>query len=100
MEGTRIPIPLGSVAVPTESTTGAVEDMAQYAGQGCELVNSVQPAAVILETIIAEAEATLNRLAAVHRVSGPHALVEEPRGSSEGSQPSRSTRRESPNIRG
>ncbi len=100
VEGTRIPIPLGSVAVPTESTTGAVEDMAQYAGQGCELVDSVQPAAVILETIIAEAEATLDRLAAVHRVSGPHALVEEPRGSSEGSQPSRSTRRESPNIRG
>ena len=70
MDGTRFPIPIGSVAVPTGSTTGAVEDMAQYAGQGCELVGSVQPAAVILESIIAEAEATLIRLAAMHRTSG------------------------------
>jgi nitronate monooxygenase len=62
--GTRVPIPFGSVAAPTVSTTGAVEDMAHYAGQGCELVDSVQSARAILESIIAEAEATVARLAA------------------------------------
>lgn len=64
--GTRVPIPLGSVAVPTASTMGAIEDMAQYAGQGCELIDSVQPAALIIQTIMAEAEATLARLASLH----------------------------------
>jgi nitronate monooxygenase len=64
--GTRVPIPIGSVAVPTASTVGAVEDMAQYAGQGCELIDSVQPAAFIIKTIMAEAEATLARLTSLH----------------------------------
>ena len=73
--GARVPIPFGSVAVPTVCTSGTIEDMAHYAGQGCELVDSVQSARAILETIIAEADVTLARLvAACQPASIPEAL--------------------------
>ncbi len=54
---------------PLRSTTGELEQMALYAGEGAALVSAVRPAAEIIESIMEEAEATL------HRLAGPRNLV-------------------------
>jgi nitronate monooxygenase len=55
LENRRIPITIGSVAVPMQSTIGEIEAMAQYSGQGCELIDAVEPAAIVINKIIEEA---------------------------------------------
>jgi NAD(P)H-dependent flavin oxidoreductase YrpB (nitropropane dioxygenase family) len=49
--------------VPVPETTGDFEEMAWLAGQGAGLVREVRPAAVIVEAMMADAEAALSRLA-------------------------------------
>ncbi|MFJ9566073.1 NAD(P)H-dependent flavin oxidoreductase [Streptomyces fuscichromogenes] len=47
--GRRHPVPRGSAAVPTTETTGRIDEMARYAGQGCGAVRAVLPAADIVD---------------------------------------------------
>jgi NAD(P)H-dependent flavin oxidoreductase YrpB (nitropropane dioxygenase family) len=50
---------------PVAEVEGNVEAMALYAGQGCGLIDAVQPAADIVAALVAETEAALHRLAAL-----------------------------------
>jgi nitronate monooxygenase len=46
--GRKLPVWRYSAAVPTRDTTGDIDNMALYCGQGCERIASVKPAAEIL----------------------------------------------------
>ena len=46
---------------PTEATTGHIEAMPLYAGQGVGLVTKVEPAADIVHDLVDGAEALLRR---------------------------------------
>lgn len=49
--------------LPTADLVGDIEPLAMYAGQSSGLIDSVQPAAVIAETLAADAQQVFNRLA-------------------------------------
>ena len=50
--------------LPTADLVGDIEPLAMYAGQSSGLIDSVQPAAVIAQTLAADAQQVLNLLAA------------------------------------
>ncbi|MBM3139870.1 MAG: hypothetical protein FJZ92_06550 [Chloroflexi bacterium] len=52
-------VPRFAAPAPGRATTGAIEAMALYAGQGVGEVREVRPAAEIVATIVADAEARL-----------------------------------------
>lgn len=52
---------------PLRSTTGELEQMALYAGEGAALVTAVRPAAEIIAAMMQEAEGTLRRIGAAFR---------------------------------
>jgi NAD(P)H-dependent flavin oxidoreductase YrpB (nitropropane dioxygenase family) len=55
-------VPLFGTATPTIHTEGAIELMANYAGQGVGLVRNILPAAEIVQQMISEAEESIRRL--------------------------------------
>ena len=55
-------IPRYSEDLPVDGTTGDLEAMAQYAGQSVGAVDDVQPAAQVVENIVATATATIDAL--------------------------------------
>ncbi|BCH62229.1 hypothetical protein RvVAR0630_pl03710 (plasmid) [Agrobacterium vitis] len=55
--GRDFPIPRYSVAVPTEATKGAIEEMALYAGVACDHITEIKAA----REIIASFEEVLSR---------------------------------------
>ncbi len=57
--GLRVPVTEFSSGCPTIHTTGEVENMALYAGQGVGLIRELLPAAEIVRRLAAEAEALL-----------------------------------------
>jgi len=57
--GVRVPVTEFASGSPTIHTTGEVENMALYAGQGVGLIREVLPAAEIVRRMAAEAEAIL-----------------------------------------
>jgi NAD(P)H-dependent flavin oxidoreductase YrpB (nitropropane dioxygenase family) len=59
----RVPLPRFAVPAPSSSTTGAIEAMALYAGEGVGAVKRRQPAADIVREIAGEAERLLRRWA-------------------------------------
>ena len=66
---TLLVVPCGQASgrgddLPTADLVGDIEPLAMYAGQSSGLVDSVQPAAVIAQTLAADAQQVLNRLAA------------------------------------
>ncbi|CAK9190414.1 unnamed protein product [Sphagnum troendelagicum] len=58
-------VPLFSGKVPNLTTTGEVENMAMYAGTGVGQINEILPAAIVLRSIVEEAEAIIE-----HRLRG------------------------------
>jgi len=52
---------------PLRSTTGDLEKMALYAGEGAGRVTTARPAAEVIERMLAEANATLDRLEKIRR---------------------------------
>jgi nitronate monooxygenase len=52
LAGATVPIPRLAPMAPTRTTTGAVEAMALYAGQGVDAVRRVQPAAEIVRELV------------------------------------------------
>jgi NAD(P)H-dependent flavin oxidoreductase YrpB (nitropropane dioxygenase family) len=56
----RVPLPRFAVPAPSSSTTGEIEAMALYAGEGVGAVRRRQPAAEILKEIAEEAESLLD----------------------------------------
>jgi nitronate monooxygenase len=63
--GRGVAVPRYSSDLPTRGTTGAVEAMALYAGQGVGVVHEVLPAADIARTLTRDARRVLARLAAL-----------------------------------
>ena len=66
---TLLVVPCGQASgrghdLPTADLVGDIEPLAMYAGQSSGIVDSVQPAAVIAQTLAADAQQVLNRLAA------------------------------------
>ena len=62
LNGERVDMRKFSFLVPMRGlTTGDLEEMALLAGQGVGLVDSIQPAATVIETITAQARAVLDR---------------------------------------
>jgi NAD(P)H-dependent flavin oxidoreductase YrpB (nitropropane dioxygenase family) len=59
----RMPLPRFAVPAPSSSTTGAIEAMALYAGEGVGAVKRREPAADIVREIAGEAERLLRRWA-------------------------------------
>jgi NAD(P)H-dependent flavin oxidoreductase YrpB (nitropropane dioxygenase family) len=57
--GRSMPIPRWGVFAPTRDTTGAVEAMALYAGEGVGAVTRREPAAAIVRELVEGAEALL-----------------------------------------
>ena len=60
--GERFPIRRFAVFPPNTETTGEIESLALYAGQCAGLVNSIEPAAAIVENIVAEARRLLQQM--------------------------------------
>jgi len=58
-----LPVHRFSVIAPTSATTGHIDAMALYAGESVTNVTSVQPAAVIISELVAEAERLLREAA-------------------------------------
>jgi NAD(P)H-dependent flavin oxidoreductase YrpB (nitropropane dioxygenase family) len=58
-------VPRFSGKVPNLTTTGEVENMAMYAGTGVGQINEILPAAIVLRSIVEEAEAIIE-----HRLRG------------------------------
>jgi len=56
-----LPVPRYSAVCPTIDFQGAVAETALYAGQSCELVRDIRPAAAIVADIVREAEEALQR---------------------------------------
>jgi len=52
--------------LPTANLIGDIEPLAMYAGQSSGLIDSVQPAALIAQTLAADAQQVFNRLAGKH----------------------------------
>lgn len=61
-EASGAPIPRYDLQEPLRGTTGEVSAMALYAGQGVGLTKERRPVAQIIEAMVAEAGATLERL--------------------------------------
>lgn len=57
--GGRMPVPRFAVLPPTAACTGDIEAFAMYAGTSVGAIHSIEPAAVVLARIAAEAEAQL-----------------------------------------
>ncbi|NKB35937.1 MAG: nitronate monooxygenase [Gammaproteobacteria bacterium] len=57
--GQEIDVPRNSVFGPMVQTTGEIDAMAQYAGQGVSAINSCEPAAEIMQQLTDGAEAIL-----------------------------------------
>lgn len=55
--GRRTPIPRFAGTEPTRTVTGAVDAMAQYAGESMDTVRGIQPARAIIDEVITEATA-------------------------------------------
>lgn len=60
-----IEVPPFGAAPPTIHTEGRTELMANYAGQGVGLIRTLQPAAEIVERMVADAEAIMRRMPAM-----------------------------------
>ncbi len=58
--------------IPTPGLTGDVEQLAMYAGQSAALVDTLQPAAVIVHTLASEATRVLAELAAARLSPSPN----------------------------
>ena len=52
--------------LPTADLVGDIDPVSMYAGQSSGLIDSVQPAAVIAQTLAADAQQVFNRLAGKH----------------------------------
>jgi NAD(P)H-dependent flavin oxidoreductase YrpB (nitropropane dioxygenase family) len=57
----QTPLPRYFVDIPWATTTGAVDEMCMYAGQGVGLISTVQPAGEIVRDLVEEAQAALRR---------------------------------------
>jgi nitronate monooxygenase/enoyl-[acyl-carrier protein] reductase II len=62
--GQMVDLPAYSIFMPMEGFEGDMDRSCLYAGQSCELVNDLQPAADLVTTIAAEAEQALKRVLA------------------------------------
>ena len=62
IDGEVVDLPAYSIFMPMEGFEGDMDRSCLYAGQSCELVNDVQPAAELVATIAAEAEQALKRV--------------------------------------
>ena len=62
--GTSVQIPAYSAYLPEPDVTADIEQMALYAGQSCNLIDAVQPAAEIVSDIVRSASTALERLTA------------------------------------
>lgn len=60
--GADVDIPRYSAYIPLPGVTADLEHMALYAGESCELVNDIKPAAQIVRDLMREAEDVLQRL--------------------------------------
>jgi NAD(P)H-dependent flavin oxidoreductase YrpB (nitropropane dioxygenase family) len=60
--GTKVDVPRYSVANPMTDFEGDMEHVALYAGESCDLVNDVKPAATIVRDVVREAEELLKTL--------------------------------------
>jgi nitronate monooxygenase len=54
--GTTVEVPRYAVFPPMLGFSGDIERMALYAGESCELINDIKPAALIVSDIVREAE--------------------------------------------
>src|SRR5262249_54164925 len=61
-QGTMVDVPRYFVASPTTDFKGDMEYVALYAGESCNLVNDVKPAAAIMRDAVREAEEVLKTL--------------------------------------
>lgn len=64
--GERVEIPPFAAPAPTIHAVGRLDLMANYAGQGAGLIREILPAALIVEQVVAEAQAAIERLANEH----------------------------------
>lgn len=62
--GTSVEIPAYSAYMPEADVTADIEEMALYAGQSCNLIDAIQPAAEIIDEIVRGASAAAERLTA------------------------------------
>jgi NAD(P)H-dependent flavin oxidoreductase YrpB (nitropropane dioxygenase family) len=62
--GQRVPVPRLSVLPPSRNATGRVDAMALYAGESVSAIRGVEPAATIIESLMAD---TIERLSAPAR---------------------------------
>lgn len=60
--GAQVDVPRYSAYIPEAQLDADVEHMAMYAGQSCELVNDIKPAAQIVRDLVQEAEGAMYRL--------------------------------------
>jgi nitronate monooxygenase/enoyl-[acyl-carrier protein] reductase II len=60
--GTTIDVPRYAVFPPMPGFSGDIERMALYAGESCELINDIKPAAQIVREVVHEAEEALAQL--------------------------------------
>lgn len=60
--GAEVNIPRYSAYIPEPGVTADLEHMALYAGESCELVNDIKPAAQIVRDLVQEADGALRRL--------------------------------------
>jgi nitronate monooxygenase/enoyl-[acyl-carrier protein] reductase II len=62
VDGTMTDVPRYFVSNPMTDFEGDMEYLALYAGESCELVNDVRPAAAIVRDVVREAEEVLKKL--------------------------------------
>jgi nitronate monooxygenase/enoyl-[acyl-carrier protein] reductase II len=62
MAGTTVDVPRYAVFPPMAGFSGDIERMALYAGESCELITDIKPAAQIVREIVQEAEEVLRGL--------------------------------------
>jgi len=61
-DGTMTDVPRYFVGNPQTDFEGDIEYVALYAGESCDLVNDVKPAAVIVRDVVREAEEVVKKL--------------------------------------
>ena len=62
IDGAVTDVPRYFVASPKSDFEGDIEYVALYAGESCDLVNDVKPAAVIVRDVVREAEEVVKKL--------------------------------------
>jgi nitronate monooxygenase len=80
--GSMVDIPRYSAHVAEPGVTADIEHMALYAGESCELVHDIKPAARIVSDLLREANEALQRLGEKPQVCKPAPGTMQPHGSS------------------